>query len=260
MRYLITLILLSLSFVLTAQVGMNVNTPEGSVNMSITGMPTGPQPGAPANQSTIDLIVEKLEKLEKEVHVKLTKLDQKKAEKILSEVYDLLGTLQGSAPAEPVPASASASASASSSSSSSSSSSGTANININISGMENQNPPPKPHHDENENPQVHNNPPQHQDAATPKPMPDSDFSNLISKIKAESFSDNQMRVLRTAAKNYNFSCSQIIRLIDCFTYSDDKITSLSITYPKVTDPNNNFNILDSFTYSGDKEQAEDIMN
>lgn len=264
MRYTITLLLVLMSFALAAQVGMNVNTPEGSVNMSITGMPTGPQPCAPANQSTIDKIVENLEKLEKEVHVKLNKLDKKKADKLMYEIYDLLGQLQAApvaAPVTPVATSASSSASASSSSSSSSSSSGTANININISGMEGQNTPPSnPHHNDNDYNQGHNNPPHHQDSATPKPMPDSDFSNLISKIKGESFSDNQMRVLRTAAKNYNFSCGQIIRVLDCFTFSEDKITALGITYPKVTDPKNNFNILDSFTYSADKEAAEDIMD
>jgi type 1 fimbria pilin len=261
MRYLITLILLSLSFILAAQVGMNVNTPEGSVNMSITGMPTGPQPCAPTNQSTIDLIVDKLEKLEKEVHIKLTKLDKKKADKIMEEVYELLGTLECSTPCEPAPAAASASASASSSSSSSSSSSGTANVNINISGMEGQNQPPaNPHHNENEHPQEHNNPPHHQEQATPKPMPDADFNTLQSKIKSESFSDNKLRVLGTAAKNFNFSCNQIISLVGILTFSEDKLEALRLTYPKVTDPQNNYKILDAFTFSADKEIADSIIN
>ena len=91
-------------------------------------------------------------------------------------------------------------------------------------------------------------------------MPDSDFSNLVSRIRGESFSDDQLRVLRTAAKNYNFSCGQIVTLISCFTYSQDKMEALRITYPKVTDPRNNYTILDSFTYSTDKEAAEAIMN
>ena len=91
-------------------------------------------------------------------------------------------------------------------------------------------------------------------------MPEGEFSTLVSKVKAESFADNKMRVVRTAAKNYNFSCNQIISLIDCFDFSDNKLEVLRTTYPKVTDAQNNFKILDAFTYSDDKETAESIMN
>ena len=268
MRYLVALIIVLMSVGLTAQVGMNMNTPEGSVNMSVTGMPMGNPHGNAADQSTIDQIVAKLDQLEKEVHTKLTKLDQKRADKIMQEIYDLLAKLQDGAPASNTAATTTASASASSSSSSASSSTGTANININISGMEGQTPPPQnQHHNDNpppqshnNPPQTHNNPPQHQEQMGPKPMPDSDFNNLIKQINSESFSDNKMRVIRTAAKNYNFSCGQIVRVIDCFDFSEDKITSLGITYPKVTDPKNNYTILDSFTFSDDKDAAERIMN
>lgn len=251
MRYLITLALIIVCAALSAQVGMNMNTPEGSVSMSVTGMPTG----APNNQNTIDQIVMKLEKLEKEVHIKLNNLDRKKAERLMGEVYDLLSQLDNDGAGSTGGAAASsASASSSSSSSSSSTSSGTANININISGMEE--PKPVPHHEE----PAHIDPPEHHEPMSPKAMPDADFNRLITQIKAESFSDNKMRVIRTAAKNYNFSCAQIVRVIECFDFSADKITSLGITYPKVTDPKNNYTILDSFTYSSDKEDAEDIMD
>jgi hypothetical protein len=258
MRYVFAVLLVLISVALTAQVGMNMNTPEGSVSMSVTGMPNG---NPLSDQNTIDQIVSKLDMLQKDYLTKLTKLDQKRADKIMNEIYDLLATLSEQNVAPVASASSAASASSSSSSSSSSTSSGTANININIAGMEGQDQPnDKPHHNDNDRPQGHNNPPEHHEQMGPKPMPASDFNALINQIKSESFSDDQMRVIRTAAKNYNFDCNQIVRVIECFTFSADKISALGITYPKVIDPKNNYTILDSFTYSSDKADAEEIMN
>ena len=258
MRYVFAALLILTSVALCAQMGMNMNTPEGSVSMSVTGAPAG---NPPSNQSTIDQIVNKLDLLEKDYLSKLAKLDQKRANNLMNEIYDLLASLNGQNTAPVAAASSSASASSSSSSSSASTSSGTANINININGMEGQDQPSdKPHHNNNDRPQGHNNPPEHHEQMGPKPMPANDFNAMVNQIKSESFSDNQMRVLRTAAKNYNFDCDQIVRVIECFTFSADKISALGITYPKVTDPKNNYTILDSFTYSSDKEDAEAIMN
>jgi hypothetical protein len=255
MRYLIMATLLVLSLSLAAQ-GMNVDTPGGSVSMQITGIPND----GPVNSAdVIDQIAAKLDQLEKEVHSKLNKIDQKKAEKIMDDIYGLLAMLpsgHGHIPAPAAGVSSSASASSASSSASSSSAGGSVNINMNISGMEDQpSHKPKPqHHQEMQEPEhkPHN--------AMLQPMPAADFNALLSKINAESFSDDQMRVLRTAVNNYNFSCDQIIRLIGAFTYSEDKLDALRLTYPKVTDPKNNFNIIDAFTYSSDKEDAEQIIN
>jgi hypothetical protein len=250
MRYLIALTMILAVAILPAQVGMNMNTPEGSVSMTMTGVPMN----APADGAVIDQIVDRLEKLEKEVHVKLTKLDKKKADKLMDEIYDLLSLLPV---AEPVPvAETSASAAAASSSSSSSSSSGTANININITGMEGNPPPPPPHHDE----EYYEDDEELSSASMRKVMPEGDFSDLVSRIKKESFSEGKIRVLRTAAKNYRFNCSQIVRLIDSYTFSEDKLEALRISYPDVADPKNNYKILDAFTFDTDKDEADRIIN
>ena len=255
MRYLAALIMLCAGVGLSAQVGLQMTTPEGGVNMSVTGVPANPQ----SNQEVVDQIVDRLEKLEKEVHPKLNRLDRKKAEKIMAEIYELLAEIQ-TVPA-PQTGGAAASSSSSSSSSSAASSSNSATVNINISGMDNPGSSgSNPHHPGNNDPQQHNNPPHHQQQTSPKPMAENEFGNMIKQIKKESFSDNKMRVLRTAAKNYHFSCAQIVNVIDCFTFADDKLGALSITYPKVTDPKNNYVILDCFTYSADKAEAEDIMD
>lgn len=242
MRYLIALIMIMISLGLSAQIDMNMTTPEGSVYMSLKGMQ---EKGKVSTGDIIDLIAEKLDKLEKEVHVKLNKIDQKRAENLMIDVYNLLSLLPTT---QTVNYEQTASGSGSTAPTS-----GTVNINMNISGMDapqDHKPKPKPQHHEEQKPP----------ASTRKAISETEFNSLVSKIKAESFADDQMRVLRTAAKNYRFNCNQIIRIIGLFNMGDEKLDALRIAYPEVTDPANNYKILDAFTFSDDKEAAEDIIN
>jgi hypothetical protein len=131
---------------------------------------------------------------------------------------------------------------------------------MNISGMDE---PAQPVHHEKPKPEKPKPPVKEEPAPAKvgrKLMMDTDFNSLLTKINAESFGDDKMRVLRTASKNSKFNCNQIIRLIGAFTYSDDKLEALRIAYPEVVDPNNNYKIIDAFTYSADKEEAENIIN
>ncbi len=240
MRYLVALVIIMMSFSLSAQIDMNMNTPEGSVYMSLKGMQ---EKGKISTGDIIDLIAEKLDKLEKEVHVKLNKIDQKRAENLMTDVYNLLSLL-------PTTHTVNYEQTASGSTAPNS---GTVNINMNISGMDapqDHKPDLKPQHHEEQKPP----------ASTRKAISETEFNSLVSKIKAESFADDQMRVLRTAAKNYRFNCNQIIRIIGLFNMGDEKLDALRIAYPEVTDPANNYKILDAFTFSDDKEEAEDIIN
>ena len=100
----------------------------------------------------------------------------------------------------------------------------------------------------------------HEMQSSRRVMPEGEFSSLMDRINGESFGDDKLRVLSTAAKNYRFKVSQITRLISTFTFSEDKIEALRISYPEVVDPQNNFKILDAFTFSDDKKEADAIIN
>ncbi len=249
MRYLILALLLVTTAILCAQ-EFKITTPDGSVSMSITGV----ENGKTTSGNIIDQIGKKLDQLEKEIHSKLVKLDQKKAEKIMDEVYTLLAML-------PADGTVNVSQSTSTTASSSSiTSSGTVNVNLNIGGTVTEQKPapaPKPEPKKEEKPKPE--PPKETKPAR-KLMAEADFGSLLGKIKAESFGDDKLRVLRTAAKNSKFNCSQIIRLIGAFTYSEEKLEALRISYPECLDPENNYKIMDAFTFSNDKEEAEGIIN
>jgi hypothetical protein len=249
-------VLLSGCLLLNAQ-EFKISTPEGAVSMSITGVQSN---GTTSSGNLIDQIGKKLEQLEKDVHSKLNKIDQKKAENLMNEIYALLALL---------PSNANVNVSSSLSTASSSTVTATTatpggNVNISITGTDVKAPVPegRPTTQIKAAPPALPTPPAEDDIikANRKAMPESEFNTLINRIKGESFADGQIRVLRTASKNFRFSCNQISRLIDAYTYSEDKLEALRMSYPDCTDPQNNYKILDAFTYSVDKEAAEDIFN
>lgn len=252
-RTLLLIIAIMACFAIYAQ-GFTIQTPEGSMQMTITGVDSE---GNTKSGKIIDMIVAKLEQLEKDYHSKLSKLDQKRAQNIVEEIYGLLALLPEDS-----------SVTISSSQTTSSTTSSQPNININISGtMVEEKPtqtikesPKKPEARIEDKPQKPAPKVEQTVISSRSHLSDSDFNDLIARIGKESFSDDKLRVLRTAAKNSRFNVNQITRLIGAYTYSEDKIQALQIAYPDCVDPHNNYKILDAFTYSSDKEEAEGIIN
>ncbi len=234
-----------MAFSLFAQ-GFTISTPEGNVTMSITGIPAD---GTTTSGNIIDQIVVKLEALQKDYHSKLNKIDQKRANNMVDEIYNLLAML-------PDDANITVSQTPSTSTNTSS------NININISGMQTEEKPtpvveakPPVQQTQQVKPIIEEKPANGRMAIT-----ENDFLGLLDRIDKENFCDDKTRVLKTATKNYKFNVNQIVRLIGAFAFAEDKVKTLQISYPGCTDPQNNYKILDAFTYSEDKEAAEDIIN
>ncbi len=233
----VVIVLVVSMFSLFAQ-GFSFSANEEGFSMSLTGEEgSTSESKVTVNDSgqVIDQIVIKLEELQAKYNAKLNKLDGKRVNNIIDDIYTLLSLLpENSELVKPE---------TNTSNQSTQAAGGTVNININT----------------NEN-QTTQTIAETTPVSNKNPMSASDFSNLINRINGESFGDDQMRVLRTAAKNHDFSVSQIVRIIDCFDFSEEKLSALSISYPGCVDPENNYEILDAFTFSGDKSEAERIIN
>jgi len=236
MKKITILILLVFSMASLFAQGFSFSATEEGFSMKVTGEENSAATTVKNSGEVIDKIVVKLEELQKKYNAKLNKLDGKRVNNIIDDIYSLLSLLpEDSSLVEPETSSNQQTETTSST------------VNININGIETQSS---------------------QSELTPevvatnskKSMSDSDFSNLINRINGEGFSDDQLRVVRTAAKNHNFKVNQIIRILDCFSFSEEKISALAISYPGCLDPQNNYEILDAFTYSDDKSEAERIIN
>jgi hypothetical protein len=94
----------------------------------------------------------------------------------------------------------------------------------------------------------------------PFPISEEEFTGLIESIKNESFQENQLSIVQISARYNYFTVNQVVRVIELFSFSDGKLKSLEYLYPNVVDKFNSHQIINSFTYSSDKEKATEIIN
>lgn len=235
-KFTIMLILALCYFNLFAQ-GFNFSATDEGFSMTVTGDDNVKKTTTVKNSGDVtDQIAEKLEALQVKYITKLNKLDGKRANNLIDEIYSLLALLPENSTLVKPQVSGNHQTESSSTT-----------VNINVSGFETQAPPT-----EVVKPVVPTN--------SKQGMSDPDFSKLVQRIKDESFSDDQLIVIRTAAKKNNFKVNQIVRILDCFSFASDKVSALEIAYPGCLDPQNNFEILKAFTYSDDKVEAERIID
>ena len=189
-----------------------------------------------SSQPIVDAIAERVEELESKFLTKLNKLDQKRAEKITEEIYELLALLpedlyisSNTTPPPPPP-----------------SQNESVDINFNV------------------NETVSTNSFTEESIHEAKPandaMSESDFMRLYNNVEEESFADDQLSVVKIAARSKYFTVNQLTRLVDLFSFSDEKIQCVQIIYPKVVDKENAHELIGAFTYSDDKRKVEKIIN
>jgi len=92
-----------------------------------------------------------------------------------------------------------------------------------------------------------------------RPMNKKDFADLKQRIRKLAFPDDGLTLLKTAATGNYFTSAQIAGLLDQFTFPDDKLKALQITYPACVDTSGNYKILDCFIFGDDKEKARAII-
>jgi hypothetical protein len=90
-------------------------------------------------------------------------------------------------------------------------------------------------------------------------MEDGAFTTLITNVRNESFSEDQLAVIEQAATRGHFRAAQLKTLIDTVSFSATKLRVLELCAPHIVDSDNVFTLFDAFTFSADKEQARQIL-
>ncbi len=88
----------------------------------------------------------------------------------------------------------------------------------------------------------------------PKPMDEISFSKLINSMKKEAFEDTRLKILKLSAKKNYFTTSQLKRILEVFTFEDNKVKAFKIVYPRLVDKENVHDVLDSFKFSSTKDE------
>jgi hypothetical protein len=246
MKHLIIAIVM-LSAILLCADEIKLTTPEGTFSFQVNQVNSD---GSVQSGAIIDQIGAKLELLEKDHLSKLSRLDQARAKNVLDEIYSLLATLpadsrvtikQPLAPAQPTQQP-------------------NAGLTINLNVSEPQTPPPaQPVTQAPAKPQTPPPAPMPVET-THTPMTSGEFSGLVSNVENESFADDKLSVVRIAAKSHWFTMDQLIQLVGLFSFSEEKVESVRIVYPRVVDPENAHNLMSAFTFSDDKQAVQRIID
>ena len=90
-------------------------------------------------------------------------------------------------------------------------------------------------------------------------LSDSKFSVLYNKVKNASFDDRKFDLIEVASLGCYYSCQQVARIINLFSFSDKKLKALQMMASHIIDPQNAADIYKQFTFSSDKDKAAEII-
>lgn len=96
-------------------------------------------------------------------------------------------------------------------------------------------------------------------AAAPSCLGAGELGSIKEEIEGESFSNQKLAVLSSAASGRWFCTSQVIEVLDLYDFSSDKLEALRTMKPRIIDRENHFKIFKAFTFDSDKQQAKAIL-
>ncbi len=95
--------------------------------------------------------------------------------------------------------------------------------------------------------------------APARAMDGAAFEQLQSRVKKAGMSDEKLTVLRTATSTNTFTCEQAARLVEQFSFDDEKLEALSALKGRIEDPENKAKLVAVFRFDDEKEQAEQLL-
>lgn len=90
--------------------------------------------------------------------------------------------------------------------------------------------------------------------AKPVPMKAAAFEQLVGAIRAASFDDDKVEVVRHAAQTNFFSSNQVAAVMDLLSFDEGKIDAAVAMWPRITDPENSFVIFKKLAFDSSREE------
>ncbi|MBK6690167.1 MAG: DUF4476 domain-containing protein [Deltaproteobacteria bacterium] len=91
------------------------------------------------------------------------------------------------------------------------------------------------------------------------PMAEARFLALLEQVKAASFSEDRMQVIKTAAAKNHFRSAQVSRLLETTSFEEEKNPLVVLLAPKIVDRENQHIILEAFSFSSSREEAAKVL-
>ncbi|WP_224364090.1 DUF4476 domain-containing protein [Hyalangium versicolor] len=92
-----------------------------------------------------------------------------------------------------------------------------------------------------------------------QPISEGQLQQLLNAINKESFGDGKLRVLESASPTQFFLVSQVQKILQRFSFGDDKLDAVRTLWPRVLDRENGYQLYGSFNFQGEKDKLRDII-
>jgi hypothetical protein len=98
------------------------------------------------------------------------------------------------------------------------------------------------------------------DPSQPWPMGDQAFEALLSNMSREAWARDRLTILETAARTQWFVVSQVLRTLERFDFSQQRLQAVRLVEARILDPQNDYQLYTAFPSSADKEELGRILN
>lgn len=95
--------------------------------------------------------------------------------------------------------------------------------------------------------------------AAPAAMTSSEFASFLAAVKGESFSSDQLAIVRSSAKHAYFTCAQTAELLEVFSFGKDQVAAVELMRPHIVDPQNSHLVTANVTFSSDKNKIQALF-
>ncbi len=95
--------------------------------------------------------------------------------------------------------------------------------------------------------------------APARAMDGAAFQQLNARVDNEHLSDAKLTLLKTAASTNTFTCAQVARLVEQFSFGEDKLEALSALKDRIEDPENKGKLVTAFSFDDEKEKAKALL-
>lgn len=83
--------------------------------------------------------------------------------------------------------------------------------------------------------------------------------NMVAKIKSEAFKDDKLARAKFVTQNECFTVDQVIKILDAFTFDDNKLNMAKNLYDQTVDQENYDLVVDTFVHKSDKDELREFI-
>jgi hypothetical protein len=87
----------------------------------------------------------------------------------------------------------------------------------------------------------------------------AELQRIVTKIEAESFSDDQLALVGAVAKASWFTADQVLAVMKACDWDDTRIEAAVLLYPRTVDADNWYLVYEAFTYSSSKRKLRERL-